>query len=136
MHRSNRVPQTVLWSFLLGVVLGNPAAAQQPPAPPAPTPTLPPPTPMPINGGPAGARGNILVVPINGSQRVQLSTKRRIDKVLNPKDSVLRVDPVLGDPTSVLVTGLDAGMTRITLIGEDGVQEKIDIVIQFDVEYL
>jgi pilus assembly protein CpaC len=118
MRLTNHVPRTVLWSFLLGVMLGNSAAAQQPPPPP-----------------PAKA-GSVLVVPINGTQRVQMSNKGRIDKVLNPKDSVVRVSPVLGDPTSVLVTGLDSGVARITLIGEGNRQEEIEILVQFDVEYL
>jgi pilus assembly protein CpaC len=124
MRLTNHVPQTVLWSFLLGVALGNSAQAQQPPLPP------------PTKEDRPGARGNVLIVPINGTQRVQMSKKGRIDKVLNPKDSVVRVSPVLGDPTSVLVTGLDSGVARITLIGEGNVQEDIDVLVQFDVEYL
>src|SRR5205814_1295176 len=83
-----------------------------------------------------GARASILVVPINGTQRVQMSNKGRIDRVLNPKDNIVRVSPVLGDPTSVLVTGLDSGVARITLIGEGNVEEGIEILVQFDVEYL
>jgi pilus assembly protein CpaC len=129
MRRTNRVPPTVLWSLLLGVALGRTATAQQPPASP-----LPP--PVPLKDGQPAVRGNVMIVPINGTQRVQMSSKRPIEKVLNPKESVLRVQPVLGDPTSVLVTGLDSGVARLTLFGEGGVQETIDIVVQFDVEYL
>jgi pilus assembly protein CpaC len=65
-----------------------------------------------------------------------MSSRRPIDRVINPKESILRVTPVLGDPTSVLVTGLDAGVTRLTLVGEGGAEETIDVVVQFDVEYL
>ena len=43
---------------------------------------------------------------------------------------------MLGDPTSVLVTGLDSGVARVTLVGEGNVQETIDVIVQFDVEYL
>jgi pilus assembly protein CpaC len=128
MRRTNRVPQMVLWSILLGVAFGPTVAAQQPPAQP-----LPPPVPVKQD---RGARGNALVVPINGTQRLQMSNKGRIERVLNPKENIARVTPVLGDPTSVLVTGLDAGAARITLIGEGGAQETVDIVVQFDVEYL
>jgi pilus assembly protein CpaC len=128
MRRTNRVPQIVLWSVLLGLACGNPLAAQQPPAQPIPP-------PAPAKEDRAGP-GNALVVPINGTQRLQMSNKGRIERVLNPKENIARVTPILGDPTSVLVTGLDAGAARITLIGEGGAQENIDIVVQFDVEYL
>ena len=128
MRRTNRVPPTVLWSLLLGVAFGNTLAAQQPPAQP-----IPPPSPAKEAGT---ARGNALIVPINGTQRLQMSNKGRIDRVLNPKENIARVTPILGDPTSVLVTGLDAGVARITLIGEGGAQENVEIVVQFDVEYL
>jgi pilus assembly protein CpaC len=84
---------------------------------------------------PAG-RGAALVIPINGTQRLQMRTKKRIQNVLNPKESVARVQPIPNDPTSVLVTGLDAGLTQITMIDENGVQETLDIVVQFDIEYL
>ncbi|HLJ97274.1 MAG TPA: hypothetical protein VKU02_29205, partial [Gemmataceae bacterium] len=123
MRLTNHVPQTVLWSFLLGVALGDRALGQQPPPPPA-------------KETKGGVRSGVLIVPINGTQRVQMSTKGRIEKVLNPKDSVVRVSPVLGDPTSVLVTGLDSGVARITLVGEGNREEEIEILVQFDVEYL
>jgi pilus assembly protein CpaC len=129
MRRTNRMPQTVLGSLLLAVALSSTATAQQPPAQPIPP-------PAPAKDDRPSVRGSALVVPINGTQRVQMSTKGRIDKVLNPKDSIVRVTPVLGDPTSVLVTGLDSGVARITLIGENNVHEDIDIVVQFDVEFL
>jgi pilus assembly protein CpaC len=128
MRRTNRVPPTVLWSVLLGVAFGNTLAAQQPPAQP-----IPPPAPVKED---RTAHGNALIVPINGTQRVQMAKKGRIERVLNPKENIARVSPVLGDPTSVLVTGLDAGVARITLIGEGGAQESVEIVVQFDVEYL
>lgn len=131
MRRTNRVPQTVLWSFLLGLALGNTATAQQPPAQPQPIPP-----PAPVKDDRVGVRTGTIVVPINGTQRVQLSNRGRIERVINPKESVVRISPILGDPTSVLATGLDAGVSRITLFGEGGVQETVEIVVQFDVEYL
>jgi pilus assembly protein CpaC len=86
--------------------------------------------------GTAPNRKNALVIPINGTERLQMQTKKRIDKVLNPRETVARVQPIPNDPNSVLVTGLDAGLTQITLIDENGVQELVDVVVQFDIEYL
>jgi pilus assembly protein CpaC len=65
-----------------------------------------------------------------------MTTKKRISRVLNPRENVLRVQPVANEPTSVLITGLDAGTSRITLIDEDNGQETVEVIVQFDVEYL
>src|SRR5919109_34950 len=110
MHRTSHVPPIMLGSLLLGLALAGPVSAQEPPPPPAPP------------DGAAAARSNNLVIPINGTQRVQMTTRRRITQVRNPKDTVARVQAVPGDPTSVLVTGLDAGITRVTLVDENGAQ--------------
>src|SRR5262249_24058133 len=56
--------------------------------------------------------------------------------VHNPKENIARVQPIPNDPTSVLITGLDAGLTQITLIDETGTEEAVDVVVQFDIEYL
>jgi pilus assembly protein CpaC len=131
MHRTNRLSPVALCSVMLGLWSAAAVLAQQPDA-------APPPAPVPREG-PAGAgaiRGTALVIPINGTQRVQMSTRRRIARADNPRESVARVQPVAGDPTSVLVTGLDAGVTHLTLTDEAGTQEGLDVVVQFDVEYL
>jgi pilus assembly protein CpaC len=65
-----------------------------------------------------------------------MRTKKRITRVLNPKENVAKVQPIPGDPVSVLVTGVDAGITQVTLFDENGGQETVDIIVQFDVEYL
>jgi pilus assembly protein CpaC len=67
---------------------------------------------------------------------MQMSTKERIVTVQNQKDTVARVSPVIGDPTSVLITGLEPGITRVLFTGASGRVEVIDVVVQIDVEYL
>jgi len=129
MRRTNRVPQNVLWSLLLGVALGNVAPAQQPPAQPIPP-------PAPAKEDRPTVRGNALIVPIGGTKRLQMSSKRPIVKVFNPTETVTRVSPILGDPTTVLVYGLTAGASRITLAGEGNVEETFEVVVQLDLEYL
>ncbi len=118
MHRTYRLPRGVLWGLLLALLLGGNGLRGQE--------TLPSPKPNP----------NALVVPINGTQKVQMTTKKRIATVLNQKDTVARVQPVIGDPTSVIITGLDPGITRITFTDVDGHTESVDVVVQLDIEYL
>jgi pilus assembly protein CpaC len=85
---------------------------------------------------PAPTEVKVLVVPINGTKRVQIYTKRPIKKVDNPKEQVARVQPIANEVTEVMVVGLEPGITRITLTDIDGKEESFDVVVQFDVEYL
>jgi pilus assembly protein CpaC len=119
MHHSKPV-RLALWNSMLGLLLGGVALAQ-PPAPPAP---------------PTAARGAGLIVPIGTSKPIQMSTKRNIARVDNPKPNVVRVQAVVDDPKSVLVTGLEAGVTQITLTDDGGARETIEVLVQSDVEYL
>jgi pilus assembly protein CpaC len=93
--------------------------------------TGPPPQPMA-----SGQRGNVLVVPIGTTQRLQMKGKKVIQSVTNPKDNVAVIQPVEGDPHTVLITGREAGMTRVTLIAADKSEESYEVHVQFDVEFL
>jgi pilus assembly protein CpaC len=119
MHRTNRVPYQAFAGLLAGMLLAclpqTAARAQAPPATP-------------------GAAA--LIVPINGTVQIQMSTKKRIANILNSRDIVARTQPVIGDPTKILVTGLEAGVTHITLTDEDKKVEELDVVVQQDVEFL
>jgi hypothetical protein len=68
-------------------------------------------------------RPNRLVLSVGASQRLQMTTKRPIRTVLNENERVVRVQEIVGDPTSVLVTGLRPGRARITLTDADGQKE-------------
>jgi pilus assembly protein CpaC len=64
-----------------------------------------------------------------------MAGQKVIKTVLNPRENVATV--VAGpDPRTLLVTGREAGTTRVTLIAEDKTEEVYDILVQFDVEYL
>ena len=84
----------------------------------------------------SGQRGNVLVVPIGTTQRLQMKGKKVIQSVVNPKDNVALVQPVEGDPRTVLITGREAGMTRVTLTAADKTEESYEVHVQFDVEFL
>ncbi|HXG12415.1 MAG TPA: pilus assembly protein N-terminal domain-containing protein, partial [Gemmataceae bacterium] len=124
MHRTNCVPRTALGGMLLALVLsGAQVADAQEPAPP-PAPLVP------------GERPTI-VVPINGTRFLQMTTKKNIARAINPNEKVASVSRIVGDPTRVLITGLQAGATRVTLTDVDGKEETYDIVVQMDpFEYL
>src|SRR5262245_10966358 len=66
--------------------------------------------PVPITGR--------LIVPIDGTQRLQMTKKQAIKQAINRSEAVLRVSPVYGDPTTVLVTGITPGVAIVTLIDE------------------
>jgi pilus assembly protein CpaC len=125
MRRTNLLTQTVFWSFLLGMALGNTVTAQQPPNQLSP----------PALVKEASAR-RTEAVPLYGTKRVQLASKGRIVKVFNPAESVVRVTPIPGDPMAVMVYGVAAGVSRITLVGEGNAEETVDVVVQLDLEYL
>jgi pilus assembly protein CpaC len=77
-----------------------------------------------------------LIVPIGGTQRLQMTKKQAISKAINRNEAVLRVSPVYGDPTAVLLTGLEPGVAVVTLIDEAAKEENFQVVVQMDVEYL
>jgi pilus assembly protein CpaC len=119
MHHPNPVRHSALWSTVLCLLLGS-AVCAQPPMP---------------GGGPGRPAGPV-IVGIGTSQRVQMTTRRKISNVNNPKPNVARVQAVIDDPTTVLITGLEAGVTPITLTDEGGTRETIEVLVQTDVEYL
>jgi len=75
-----------------------------------------------------------IIVPVNGTHR--LSIEKNITKVFNPKEDVIRVAPVEGDPRSILITGLAPGVATITVTDVDNKDRKYQVVVQYDVEYL
>jgi pilus assembly protein CpaC len=77
-----------------------------------------------------------LTVAIGGTQRLQMTKKQGIARAINRNEAVLRVGPVYGDPTTVLLTGLEPGVARVTLIDEKGTEENFEVIVQLDVELL
>jgi pilus assembly protein CpaC len=124
MHPKAHRSRIGFWSVLLSLALGSAAPAQ-----PAPQPGG---VPQPV----AGQAVSAIIVPINGTQRLQMTTKKRIELVLNERETVARVAPLATDPTTILITGLEPGITRITLTDVDKSRETYEVSVQFDTEYL
>src|SRR5947209_17240023 len=133
MHRS-LLPSRIFVSLVLALVTaGSPLAVAggTDQAPAGRRDALPPRLPE----TPA-TRGTNLVVPIGSSQRLQMRDRKVIQSVVNPKDNIATVQPIQDDPRTVLITGREAGMTRITLTAADGSQETYDVLVQLDIEFL
>jgi len=85
------------------------------------------------------ARGLVKFVPLNGTERLQMTTKKALTKVevkrAVPADNV-RISDVRGDPTAVAITGLTRGTTTLELTDVDNKRETVEIIVQLDVEYL
>ena len=111
-----------------------PQAVQQPPAAPQVGPGTQPGTPPGLQA--AVLRANKVVIPIQGTQKLQEYTKKNLVKAESPRASIVKISPIEGDASTVLLTGLEAGTTQITLTDVDGKVEVVDIVVQFDVQYL
>ncbi len=77
-----------------------------------------------------------LIVPINGTVKLQMSKKQKIKTVTNPKENAISLRTLAGDPTTILVIGQQPDVTRIELEDTDGNKETYEVVVQADVEYL
>ena len=117
MHRSNGWnPLPRLWLRIALVLLTRPALA------PAQEPTPP--------------SANALIVPINGTVKLQMSKKQKIKTVTNPKENAIALRTLAGDPTTILVIGQQPDVTRIELEDVDGNKEVYEVIVQADIEYL
>jgi pilus assembly protein CpaC len=123
MHRTHRIPRLRIGGLLLAFLAGSltvPCAGAQDLVPPPQASTL----------------GNVLVVPAGGTKLLQMSTTKNIVRGQADKAEIARISSVIGDPTRVLIAGLQPGLARVTLTDADGKVETFDIVVQLDVEYL
>src|ERR1700726_346035 len=104
MHRMNRLSQSAVCHFLLSLVLGELVAAgvavaqEVPPSPRIEGPA-PEAAPLPRREG-VIPRGNLLTVPIGGTQPLQMNRKQVIQTVVNEKDNAATVSPRPNDPTT------------------------------------
>jgi pilus assembly protein CpaC len=77
-----------------------------------------------------------VVVLVNSTVRLHMLNKKRIRSVTNPKEGILEIRTVEADPTSLILIGRQAGITRLELEDTEGFKEVREIVVQADVEYL
>jgi len=90
----------------------------------------------PAPGQEPAPHASALIVPINGTIKLQMSKKQKIRTVNNPKDNAINIRTVVGDPTTILIIGQQPDVTRIELEDSDGNKETYEIIVQLDIEYL
>jgi pilus assembly protein CpaC len=81
-------------------------------------------------------RSSAVLVPLNGTVRLQMSNKAPIARVVNPKENAVALRTVPGDPTTVLVIGQQPDVTRIELTDVNGRTETYEVIVQANIEYL
>src|SRR6185437_13991340 len=77
-----------------------------------------------------------LIVPINGTVKLQMSKKQKIRTVNNPKENAINIRTVVGDPTTILIIGQQPDVVRLEMEDTDGNKETYEVIVQADIEYL
>lgn len=128
MHRTNRVRHALIGGFLLLGLLsgGGNASAQKVEVPPPPRPA---------------DRPTTLTVTVNSTARLQMRGKQVIENVVNEREAIARVAPIIDDPTTVQITGVQPGTTVITLTSRADpparpVVERVEVIVEIDVTLL
>jgi pilus assembly protein CpaC len=151
MHRANRYKPAKLAAAILGLTLGGSVWAQERPVIPALATSSAPvaqielsvaqaPAPAPAQPQ-AGQQAPVqrsakVVLAIGGTQKLQAASKKKLLTVESEKANIVKISPIEGDPTTVLLTGLEAGSTRVRLVDESNKEESVEVIVQFDVQYL
>ncbi len=107
----------LLWGSTLALLLATAWMGHAPAQEPAPRPAA-------------------LIVPLNGTIKLQMSKKQKIKTVTNPKEEAVALSTIVGDPTTILVRGQQPEVTRIELEDTEGHKEVYEVIVQADVEYL
>lgn len=95
-------------------------------------------SPAPGVQGPRYSGAPQVLVPLGSQVRFQMSSRKDIEKIYNPKQSSLQITvrPETKDATTVYLTGVTPDVVRVEFVDVDGVKELYDFVVQLDVEFL
>jgi pilus assembly protein CpaC len=118
MHRTMRRSRTwggAAQAALLALLVGGLAAAGRAQEPPL--------------------RGNALIVPIGGTREFKMATGKPIKSATVPNE-IIAIRGKVGDPTTVVITGQQPGVAKLTLVDENDKKEEYEVIVQLDVEYL
>ncbi len=77
-----------------------------------------------------------LIVPLGGTKELQMTTKKPIKDAKTNMQGPLAIQPFAGDPTRILLSGVQVGQVQLTLIDIDNKTEIYIVIIQIDIEYL
>jgi pilus assembly protein CpaC len=90
----------------------------------------------PVRGQTCSPESRPLQVLLNSTTRLQMSSRKPIKTVVNPKEGIISIRTIERDPTTVLLVGAGPGVTKIELEDADGTREVREVVVQADTEYL
>jgi pilus assembly protein CpaC len=116
MHRTKSLRRALLGGLVLALLAGGLTSVSQ--------------------AQDAGKLGSVVIVPLNGTNRLQMTTKKPIRNVNVPKEGVVMVRTIAGDPTTILLIGQAPDVVRIELTDEDGKKETYEVIVQLDIENL
>ncbi|HYV34252.1 MAG TPA: hypothetical protein VE988_01025, partial [Gemmataceae bacterium] len=117
MHRISRVPHSLILLAFFGLaVLIGPVATR----------------------AIAQEKASVVQVPVNGTQILEMAKKQRIKDIENRDQNVARVEFLQGGDFRkvMIIGGGQAGLTRLTLIDNDGNKESFDVVVELNIEFL
>jgi hypothetical protein len=69
---------------------------------------------------PVTVRSNQLIIGVGELVRLQMTSRRPIKEIFNQRPTVVHVTVMAADATTLLIKGLAAGTSRITLTDDDG----------------
>ncbi len=75
-----------------------------------------------------------IVLPIGGTVRLQMRSGKPIRAMVNPKDRVITIRTVVGDPATVLITSQQPDVTVIELTDSEDCKETYEVTGQIDGE--
>jgi pilus assembly protein CpaC len=113
MHRTKHKSRTLVAAAVLALLAGSvPAPAQDSPP------------------------GSPVIVPLNGTVRLQMTSRLPIRRVINPKENALTIRTIPDQPNTILLVGQQPDVARIELTDVNGRTETYEVIVQADVEYL
>ncbi len=91
------------------------------------------PRPAPV---PKMDRTGALIVPLQGSVRLQMRNKKLIRAISFDKEGVVKATPDALQPNAAIIFGLGVGTVILEMTDVDGGKEQYEIVVQQDLELL
>ncbi len=122
MHRTRHILRLGAWGLLTAGLAAGFSTAQVAEAPPA------------VTNQKTSTTDKAVIVAINGTTTLSMSTKKALRTAYNEKEAVARVQQIASDPKAVLIIGLQAGSTKVKLTDTDGAEENFDVLVQLDID--
>lgn len=119
MHRTNPMPKALIYSALLGLLVGGGTLAG-----------------ARAQGGAQMVRRDAIVLPVNSTKILQMKNKDQIATARTQKPEVATLSFVENQKNQVMITGVAPGTTIVTLTSVDNKEESFTVDVVLDVEYL